>query len=267
MIYEFRTYDLKPRSVPEFEKRSAEKIKEGRLDHSDLFGFWYTEAGPLNQVVHVWPYEDLNQRGDVRARVVEEGVWPPDNSEFVVNMRSEIFLPAPFMQNRGEAKLGPVYEMRIYTYNPGDIPQVIDKWSEYIEEREKYSPLVGAWYSEIGALNTWIHMWASHVGVRELRSPDAGARRDPRERRLASSRRSRSAQSGEQADAADEFFALAVASLRSEKTHNGRRYAWRGLGSCSIRPGVECYLYGACFSATEQGECYGVARVLRSSDT
>ena len=160
MIYEFRTYDLKPRSVPEFEKRSAEKIKEGRLDHSDLFGFWYTEAGPLNQVVHVWPYDDLNQRGDVRARVVEEGVWPPDNSEFVVNMRSEIFLPAPFMRNRGEAKLGPVYEMRIYTYNPGDIPQVIDKWSEYIEEREKFSPLVGAWYSELGALNTWIHMWA-----------------------------------------------------------------------------------------------------------
>ena len=160
MIYEFRTYDLKPRSVPEFERRSAEKIKEGRLDHSDLFGFWYTEAGPLNQVVHVWPYDDLNQRGDVRARVVEEGVWPPNNSEFVLNMRSEIFLPAPFMRNRGEAKLGPVYEMRIYTYNPGDIPQVIDKWSEYIEEREKFSPLVGAWYSELGALNTWIHMWA-----------------------------------------------------------------------------------------------------------
>ena len=160
MIYEFRTYDLKPRAVPEFERRSAEKIKEGRLDHSDLFGFWYTEAGPLNQVVHVWPYDDLNQRGDVRARVVEQGLWPPDNSEFVLNMRSEIFLPAPFMRNRGEAKLGPVYEMRIYTYNPGDIPQVIETWGQYIEEREKYSPLVGAWYSELGALNIWIHMWA-----------------------------------------------------------------------------------------------------------
>ena len=160
MIYEFRTYDLKPRAVPEFERRSAEKIKEGRLDHSDLFGFWYTEAGPLNQVVHVWPYDDLNQRGDVRARVVEQGLWPPDNSEFVLNMRSEIFLPAPFMRNRGEAKLGPVYEMRIYTYSPGDIPQVIDTWGQYIEDREKYSPLVGAWYSELGALNIWIHMWA-----------------------------------------------------------------------------------------------------------
>ncbi len=160
MIYEFRTYDLKPRSVPEFERRSAEKIKEGRQDYSQLFGFWYTEAGPLNQVVHIWPYEDLSQRAEVRAKVVADGVWPPDNTEFVDRMQSEIFLPAPFMKNRGEAKLGPVYEMRIYTYGAQDIPNVIAKWSEHIEEREKYSPLVGAWHSELGALNTWIHMWA-----------------------------------------------------------------------------------------------------------
>ena len=160
MIYEFRTYDLKPRSVPEFEKRAGAKLKEGRQNYSDLFGFWYTEAGPLNQVVHIWPYEDMNQRLEVRAKTVADGVWPPNTSEFVENMQSEIFLPAPFTKNRGEAKLGPIYEMRIYTYAPGDIPKVIEKWGEHIDERQKYSPLVGAWYSELGALNTWIHMWA-----------------------------------------------------------------------------------------------------------
>ena len=52
-IYEIRTYDLKPRSLPEFEKRTAEKI-EGRLKHSKLGGYWRTEVGPLNQVVHIW---------------------------------------------------------------------------------------------------------------------------------------------------------------------------------------------------------------------
>ena len=160
MIYEFRTYDLKPRSVETFEERTAAKIKEGRQEYSQLFGFWFTEVGPINQVIHVWPYDDLEQRRRVRAQVAEEGIWPPDNAEFVRKMRSEIFLPAPFMKNRGEAKLGPVYEMRIYTYAPPDIPRVIEIWGEHIEEREKYSPLVGAWYSELGALNTWIHMWA-----------------------------------------------------------------------------------------------------------
>ena len=160
MIYEFRTYDLKPRSVPMFEERAAAKIKEGRQNYSQLFGFWTTEVGPVNEVVHVWPYDDLEQRRKIRAQVAEDGVWPPDNAEFINKMRSEIFLPAPFMKNRGATKLGPVYEMRIYTYAPPDIPKVIEIWGEHIEEREKYSPLVGAWYSELGALNTWIHMWA-----------------------------------------------------------------------------------------------------------
>ena len=160
MIYEFRTYDLKTRSVETFEERTAAKIKEGRQNYSQLFGFWFTEVGPINQVIHVWPYDDLEQRRKIRAQVAEKGIWPPDNAEFIRKMRSEIFHPAPFMKNRGEAKLGPVYEMRIYTYAPPDIPKVIEIWGEHIEEREKYSPLVGAWYSELGALNTWIHMWA-----------------------------------------------------------------------------------------------------------
>ena len=50
--------------------------------------------------------------------------------------------------------------MRIYTYGPGDINKVIDAWATQIDEREKYSPLAGAWYSDIGGLNKWVHMWA-----------------------------------------------------------------------------------------------------------
>jgi hypothetical protein len=160
MIYEIRTYDLKPRTLQEFLKRNEEKLKEGRLTYSQLFGFWYTEAGPLNQVVHIWPYEDLNQRRDIRAKVVADGVWPPNAGEFIVNMQSDIGLPAPVMQPPGAATLGPIYEMRIYTFPPGAIASVIERWNENIPERVKYSPLVGAWHTEIGGLNKWIHMWA-----------------------------------------------------------------------------------------------------------
>ena len=159
MIYEVRTYDLKPRSVPEFEKRTGEMLA-GRLKYSPLGGFWYTDVGPLNQVVHIWPYEDLNQRAEVRANAVRDGAWPPDNSELIVNMQSEIFLPAPFMTPLGQRKIGPIYEMRIYTYPNGAIPAVLEAWGDRIAEREKYSPLAGAWYSDIGALNRWVHLWA-----------------------------------------------------------------------------------------------------------
>ncbi|HIO63143.1 MAG TPA: NIPSNAP family protein, partial [Dehalococcoidia bacterium] len=127
MIHEIRTYDLKPRSVPEFEKRAGEMI-EGRVKYSPLGGFWSTEVGPLNQVVHIWPYEDLNARTDIRGKAVAAGAWPPNPSEFIVNMQSDIYLPAPFMTPLGDREIGPLYEMRIYTYAPGDIPKVIEAW-------------------------------------------------------------------------------------------------------------------------------------------
>lgn len=159
MIHEIRTYTLHPRVTPEFLKRTAQKVQK-RMEYSQLGGFFYTEIGALNQVVHIWPYEDLNHRSEVRKTVVEEGVWPPDNSELVVDQRSDILIPVPFMRSLEPKKYGPIYEMRIYTYQPGQIPGVISAWSEAIDEREKLSPLVGCWYSEIGELSTFIHLWA-----------------------------------------------------------------------------------------------------------
>ena len=159
MIYEIRTYELKPWSLPEFERRTAEKLP-GRLGYSALGGFWYTEVGPLNQVVHIWPYEDLEQRAEVRARAIADGDWPPDNDELILDARSEIYLPAPFMETLGDREIGPVYEMRTYSYALGDIPKVLDAWSGAIAERVKLSPLAGCWYSDIGGLNRLVHLWA-----------------------------------------------------------------------------------------------------------
>jgi len=159
MLYEVRTYDLKPRSVPEFEQEFGSKVS-GRQQFSQFGGLWHTEAGPLNQVIHIWPYEDLNQRADIRAKAAAAGGWPPSTGHLIENMQSDVYLPAPFMEPLGERKVGPIYEMRIYQYNPGDIPKVIEAWGNAIEERTKYSPLVAAMYSEFGALNKWMHIWA-----------------------------------------------------------------------------------------------------------
>lgn len=159
MIHEIRTYDIKPRSSEQFGENTRSKLDK-RLDYSSLGGFWYSEIGPLNQVVHIWPYDDGNHRSQVRADAVSDGIWPPANSDLILNMQSEIMVPATFMKPLEPKSIGPVYEMRIYTYKPGDIDAVLDAWAGAIEEREKYSPLVGCWFSDVGALNRLVHMWA-----------------------------------------------------------------------------------------------------------
>ncbi|MBI2166393.1 MAG: NIPSNAP family protein [Chloroflexi bacterium] len=158
MIYEVRTYILKPGTVPEFEKRFAETLPH-REKYSRLAAFWHTEFGPLNQVVHIWPYEDLGHRTQVRAEASQDPHWPPKAADLIVTMESEIHNPAPFMRPMGNEKLGNIYEMRMYTYQYGAIPEVIKRWGAVIEEREKHSPLAACMYSEIGGLNKWVHIW------------------------------------------------------------------------------------------------------------
>ena len=98
MIYEVRTYTLKPGSVPTFEENFAKALPH-RLKYSPLAAFWHTEVGPLNQVIHVWPYESLDERTRIRAEAATDPNWPPANDpDMYVNMESEIFIPAPFMR-------------------------------------------------------------------------------------------------------------------------------------------------------------------------
>jgi hypothetical protein len=159
MIIEMRTYTLHPNTVPAFEERFGAGLP-GRVELSPLAAFWHTEVGTLNQVIHVWPYADLNERTRIRADAITRGVWPPKLQEFIVEMRSEIFVPAPFSPPLEPRQLGGLYEIRSYTLSPGAIPGTIERWTPKIGERVKLSPLVGAWHSELGALNKWVHIWA-----------------------------------------------------------------------------------------------------------
>ena len=95
MIYELRTYGLRPGTLPEVEQRFANVI-EVREKYSQLVGFWHTELGPLNQIVHLWAYEDLNERARIRAEAVKEETWPPKVAEFCVSQESKILIPSSF---------------------------------------------------------------------------------------------------------------------------------------------------------------------------
>jgi len=159
MIVEFRTYTLNPGATPEFEKRFAEALPN-RTKLSPLAAFWHTEVGPLNQVIHVWPYEDLAARTRIREEATKLQGWPPNTREFVVQQKSQIFIPAPFSPKLEPRQLGGIYEIRLYTLKPGAVPSQIDRWSTQIGERTKLSPLAFAGHSELGALNIWCHIWA-----------------------------------------------------------------------------------------------------------
>ena len=106
----------------------------------------------------------------------------PRTRPVVLHMESEICVGAPFMRDWDrDQELGNIYEMRTYTLRPRSIPEMIDRWAAAIGHREKYSPLAACWYTDIGTLNRWTHIWP----LRESRSPRPDPRRGAQRPQLA----------------------------------------------------------------------------------
>ncbi len=161
MLYELRTYNLKPNSVPEAEKRFADAIPT-RVKYSQLVGFWHTEIGPLNQIVHLWAYEDLQQRADARSAAIKDpsGKWPPAVYDLIETMESDILLPSPVNDSLdGPREWGNLYELRMYTFPSGTVRSVMDQFSSQVDRRRELYPLGGFFCSDLGQLNRFYQLW------------------------------------------------------------------------------------------------------------
>ena len=101
MIHEIRTYNLKLGQLQEYWKRFSEKLP-ARQELSKLGGHWYTEVGPLNQMVAIWPYESLEQRAEIRraAEAEPNPVWAPPIQVTSSSQWSPKFICLPPLWNR-----------------------------------------------------------------------------------------------------------------------------------------------------------------------
>ncbi|MGA7323117.1 MAG: NIPSNAP family protein [Rhodomicrobium sp.] len=100
MIVEKRCYMLKPGTVQQYyqdyQPRGLE-IQTRIL--GNLIGYFHTEIGELNKVVHLWGYESLAERERRRGLLFADQEWLDylkQSPDIVVAMESRILVPAPF---------------------------------------------------------------------------------------------------------------------------------------------------------------------------
>ena len=79
MIYNMRIYDLKPGCVPQYMDAVREVALKIRQENGvKLAGWYYTDIGKLNRVVHIWAYDDLAHFDKARTAVTSDPRWARD---------------------------------------------------------------------------------------------------------------------------------------------------------------------------------------------
>ena len=163
MIYELRTYTVKAGTVADVAKNAGTVGRDIRGDnYGKLEGYWISEIGHLNQVMHLWSYADLNERARLRAELGKNARWA---SEYVPLIRPNLIRQEVRLLNAvvgpvAPASTGNVYELRAYRTRPGASRQWADIMVGGLKVREKYSKIVGLWMTEAGQPNEVCHIWA-----------------------------------------------------------------------------------------------------------
>lgn len=100
MIVEQRTYRFKPGAVPQFMTLyEAKGLALQKRVLGNLLGYFVTELGPLNETVHLWGYDSLDERSRRRAALMAEPEWRAFLAEILPlleSQESKILLPTGF---------------------------------------------------------------------------------------------------------------------------------------------------------------------------
>ena len=95
-VYELRYYTLKPGKLPDVAKGWEEKIPD-RVKLSPLVLAGGVEFGRANGFVHIWGYQSMDQRMQVREEARKKGVWPPPGGgDRLITQENKILLPSAF---------------------------------------------------------------------------------------------------------------------------------------------------------------------------
>jgi hypothetical protein len=112
MYVEERMYTVVVGKAAEYFKNYEEfgmKVQLRHLPH--MVGYYVTESGPLNLVVHLWAYDDLNQREKMRASMQADPEWQaylPRIRPLIVTQETKIHKCAPFFVERLKKMLAAV---------------------------------------------------------------------------------------------------------------------------------------------------------------
>ena len=100
MFYEMRTYRLKVGALPAYLRLVSEEGLAIQKEYlGELVGYFNTDIGPLNQIVHLWRFDSLDDRDMRRKRLQIDERWQafmPKLQALIEEMECKILCPTAF---------------------------------------------------------------------------------------------------------------------------------------------------------------------------
>jgi hypothetical protein len=144
-----------------------------------LVGSWRTEVGDcdtfgesstpypsyclkLTHAVHIWEYQRYHGYHDSLHSIASHPEFPAFDKKLkslITAKRTSLMQEFSFWPTTAPRQLGGVFELRSYTLHPGNLLEWETHWRRGLRARREVMEGVGAWFVQIGELNTVHHLW------------------------------------------------------------------------------------------------------------
>ena len=112
--------------------------------------------------VHIWEYQKYEGYHESRYNITHHPEFASFDSKLAKLINSKkisLMQEFSFWPTTPPRQLGGVFELRSYTLHPGNLLEWETHWRRGLKARREVMEGVGAWFVQIGDLNTVHHLW------------------------------------------------------------------------------------------------------------
>ncbi|KAL5358152.1 hypothetical protein BJX96DRAFT_182736 [Aspergillus floccosus] len=158
-------HEVKPDKVDEYVDLVGQwypRMAQTEENRVNLVGSWRTQVGDNDTFVHIWEYQRYEGYHDSLHNISCHPEWPAFDKKLkslIKSKKTSLMQEFSFWPTTPPRRLGGLFELRSYTLHPGNLLEWETHWRRGLKARREVMEGVGAWFVQIGDLNTVHHLW------------------------------------------------------------------------------------------------------------
>jgi hypothetical protein len=164
-VHSIVMHDVKPDKVDEYVDLVGQwypRMAGTEENRVNLVGSWRTQVGDNDTFIHIWEYQRYEGYHASLHNISEH----PEFRDFdrklkslIKSKKTSLMQEFSFWPTTPPRRLGGLFELRSYTLHPGNLLEWETHWRRGLTARREVMEGVGAWFVQIGDLNTVHHLW------------------------------------------------------------------------------------------------------------